>query len=176
MAIRKIIGWTSALSAALGLSIATSNPPALAGNLNRCDLARIAGHNIVQDKYSEVLSLLDGLIVRASAAGFDPMMLPYRSADNATTSLDLVALKERLKNQEASDLGYANRRIALECSDNTTSLDDLRKIAEEAALRSISVVLPKSLQQTLSDAIGNGGSIRSAQPNREAAGEVRKTE
>jgi hypothetical protein len=136
---------TRVFCAALGLSAPLSSQSGLAGSLNKCDEARIAARNTVLNKYGAVLLSLDNAIARASAAGLDPMKLPYGDADNGSQSVDVTGLKESLKNQQASDAGYADRKIATECGAASESIADLVKIADNIASHGISAVLPKSM-------------------------------
>jgi hypothetical protein len=128
--------------ATLVLSGPTSLQSALAGNLNRCDQARIAGHNTILNKYREVESHLDATAARASSVGSDPMKLSFDATDSRSHFPDISALKVSLQRQEASDAGDADRKIAVECRDAGTTIEDLIKIADNIAALGISTVLP----------------------------------
>ena len=135
----------AALCAALGLIGLASSRPALAGNLDRCDEARIAAHNTVMNKYNKLLSELDARIARAKTDGVDPANSPYRDQDERPRSVDMIALRADLQTQEARDAGRADKQAARDCADSSEPIQDIVKRSEVLATRGISLVLPKHL-------------------------------
>jgi hypothetical protein len=176
------ITMTSAVCAAFGLSGATFSQSALAGSLNKCDQARVAARNTVLNKYNELLLSLNKTIARANAAGLNPNRLPYDDADNKSQLIDMIALKESLEGQEAIDVGYADQKIARECRDDSESIADLVKTADNIAMLGISAVLPKSMvnidaaDRDPSQVTGGGKDLRLAQPLPLPGQESRQTE
>jgi hypothetical protein len=132
-----------ALGAALGLIGLTPSQSALAGSLSGCDEARIAAHNLVLDKYKQLLSELDNRIVQATTDGVDPMRAPYLDRDHKPQSVDMIALKADLQDQEARDAGHADREVAGDCRNNSEPVQDAVKIAEAIATRGIATVRSK---------------------------------
>jgi len=130
----------TAFGAALGLVGLTSSQSSRAGNLNGCDEARIAAHNLILDKYKQLLSELDNRIAQAKTNGVDPMKAPYLDRDDNPRSVDMIAREADLQNQEAQDAGHADREVASDCRNNSQPVPDAVKIAETIATLGISAV------------------------------------
>ena len=131
-------------AAALVLAIA-SLPPAMAGNLGKCDQERLAARRAVLGRYDAVLSELEQRIAAAKAAGADPAKAAYRDRDEQTRPLDLLALRADLQAQEAHDAGSVEKMVAASCGDQAETVADAAARAEVQAARGIAAVLPKHM-------------------------------
>jgi len=137
---------TAAGAAALLIALGPS-PPAPAGILDPCDLARVAAHNTIQDRYGQVLAGLDDAIAKEKSGGLDPAKAIYRDRAGEPHPLDLVALRSGLQAEEAADLGHADREVAGTCPNAGDHAGDLvanaTRIAASIAARGIQAVLAK---------------------------------
>ena len=133
------------LSFALGLMCLATSHLANAGSLTRCDLARIAAHNAVLNKYSGLFSQLDDVITQMQATGIDPTRLPYRDKDNKLQSANLVALRAELEKQEETDAGHADREATRACQDDAEQPEAIANHAEAIAALGISIVLSQQM-------------------------------
>ena len=137
-----VSSWTLGVCTALAL-LAPAFGPAQAGSLDKCDEARLAARSAVLRVYNPLLKDLAAKSAAAKASGADPMNAPYRDADGRTRAVNLVSLHNDLAHQQAMDLGHADRKVASECSDDSESVADLTRLAENIAARGIAAVLPK---------------------------------
>ena len=118
-------------------------PPAMAGNLSKCDQERLAARSAVLGRYDAVLSELAQRIAAAKAAGSDPAKAAYRDRDDQTRSLDLLALQADLQAQQAHDAGSVDKAVAASCGDRAETVADATTVADALAARGIASVLPK---------------------------------
>lgn len=133
-----IAGW-----AALGLLAPICLGSALAGSLDKCDQARLAGRRAVLRIYESVLADLNARLAEAQADGADPTNVPFRDAHGTARVMNFLSLRQNLENEEATDVGRADRRVASGCRDENESIEHLSKIAEDVARLGISAVLSK---------------------------------
>jgi hypothetical protein len=139
-------GFSFALrSVALGLMCLAMSQPAHSGGLTRCDIARIAAHNAVLNKYGGLFSQLDEVIAQMQATRVDPTRLPYRDKDNKLQSANLVTLRAGLEKQEETDAGHADREAARACSDEEAQSEAIANRAEAIAVLGISTVLSQQM-------------------------------
>jgi hypothetical protein len=99
-----------------------------AGNLDRCDLARIEARNTVLDTYSRVLYELQNKALQVR-----------------TDEADMSALVAELNSRESADLGDTDRRVAGACDDSVDELNGTVQAAGVLARHDISAVLAKRL-------------------------------
>jgi hypothetical protein len=116
-------------------------PPAAAGNLNACDEARVAVRAAIADAYRPVLAKLDGWTSEGSAPGLGPAKAASFGGSDADKPVDVGASRADLEQQEATDLGLAERRVAGECRAGIDSMAEITKWAADLAVHSIAAVL-----------------------------------
>jgi hypothetical protein len=131
-------------TAAVALALAFL-PPAVAGNLSKCDQERLAARSAVLARYEPVLAELDQRIAAARAAGTDPGKAVYRDQNDQSRPLDLLALRADLQAQEAHDAGGADKAVAASCGDRAETVTDAAKLADALAARGLAAVLTKHL-------------------------------
>ena len=133
------------LGFALGLVCLATSQPTNAGSLTKCDIARIAAHNAVLNKYGGLFSQLDDVIAQMQATRIDPTRLPYRDKDNNLQSANLVTLRAELEKQEETDAGHADREAARACQDEAEQPEAIANRAEAQAALGISTVLSQQM-------------------------------
>lgn len=115
--------------------------PSTAGNLDRCDLARISVHNSIMNTYSELASAL----ARMKAATTDPTHEPYTGSTGGPRFVDMTALERALDTQKATDMGQADKAVTRACDGSEDELEAAVRAALASARRDISAVLSKYL-------------------------------
>lgn len=133
------------LSFALGLMCLATSHLANGGSLSRCDLARIAAHNAVLDKYSSLFSQLNGVIAQMQSTRIDPTRLPYPDKDSKLQSANLLTLKAALEKQEKTDAGHADRHAAQACQDEAEQPEAIANHSEAIAALGITTVLSQQM-------------------------------
>jgi hypothetical protein len=131
------------LRSAICLAGLASGGVSHAGNLDRCDLARIAARNAALDAYTHVFGELKKMAPRAGEA--DQSQMSYRDANGIERFVDMPALVQALNREEASDLADADRRVSDACNDSPDELDDAVQAAGALIRHNISAVLTKRL-------------------------------
>lgn len=133
------------LYSTVGLIGLTTAQLSYAGNLDRCDLARVAARNTVMDAYSHVFSQLESMTSKAAADDADKARVAYTDKDGIQRFVDMTGLTAVLKAREAADLGHADKAVAGECGGDADAEEHAVKVAGSLAKRDISTVLSQHL-------------------------------
>ncbi len=123
----------------LGLAaLVLASAPAVAGNLNACDEARVAVREAISAAYRPVLADLDKQVVQAAGQA---QTVPSPSPPSGVIAPDLSAARSDLERQEASDFGSAVKRVEGDCRGGLAPIADITKSANDLAVRGIASVL-----------------------------------
>jgi hypothetical protein len=132
-----------ALGAAVSLIALDSSWPTLAGNLNACDEAQLAARAAIASAYRLAFADVDARVARSRESADDPATVSTQATAAGARSLDLVALRTDLEQQEAQNVGLDGRRVEIDCRGGSASIADIARAAPEFATRSIASVLAR---------------------------------
>ncbi len=110
-----------------------ASAPAVAGNLNACDEARVAVREAIAAAYRPVLADFDKQLAPAGDEASRQLQSP--------ASADLAAIRLDLERQQASDFGVAVKRVEGDCRGGLAPIADITKSANDLAVHGIASVL-----------------------------------